>query len=195
MFNLEENTRKEFTTISAYIGIIAFAITIASYFLKAFQAKKIGVGIIWGSFLLIAGYSLLMIGEIVILRQHKEKGAEHYGEGGSDDKERDRKYDLEDIGVTRFGYVFLIIFFGLVHFYPQLTFHVRYYDKFAAIGAFFRAVSNLRYVSLIGVVSLLIYYVLGTIPKFTEKGIVNKLQLVSRAMLVVYYGITVALLG
>jgi len=191
MFNLDDNVRKEFTKTSAYIGIVAFAITIAAYFLKAFQAKKIGVGIIWGTFLLIAGYSLLLIGEIVILRQHKEKGAEHYAA----DHDQKRKYDLEDIGITRFGYAFLIIFFGLIHFYPQLTFHVRFYDKFAAIGAFFRAASNLRYVSLVGVLFLLVYYFLGTIPKFTEKGLVNKLQLVSRAMLVVYYGITVTLLG
>ena len=96
---------------------------------------------------------------------------------------------------TRLGYAFLAIFFGLIHFYPQLTFHVRYYDKLAAIGAFLRTVTNLRYISLIGVLFLLAYYILGTIPKFTEKGLVNKLQLVSRAMLVVYYGITVALLG
>lgn len=200
MFSIEENTRKELAKTSVYIAIVAFAITIASYFLKAFQAKRIGTSIICGTVLLIAGYTLLMLGEFAHLQRKKgsgAKGSEHYAAAGGSQESGNNEHSkyITDSVWTRLGYAFLAIFFGLIHFYPQLTFHVRYYDKLAAIGAFLRTVTNLRYISLIGVLFLLAYYILGTIPKFTEKGLVNKLQLVSRAMLVVYYGITVALLG
>lgn len=205
MFSIEENTRKELAKTSVYIAIVAFAITIASYFLKAFQAKRIGASIICGTVLLIAGYTLLMLGEFAHLQRKKgsgakgsgAKGSEHYAAAGGSQESGNNEHSkyITDSVWTRLGYAFLAIFFGLIHFYPQLTFHVRYYDKLAAIGAFLRTVTNLRYISLIGVLFLLAYYFLGTIPKFSEKGMVNKLQLVSRAMLVVYYGITVALLG
>ena len=97
MFSIEENTRKELAKTSVYIAIVAFAITIASYFLKAFQAKRIGTSIICGTVLLIAGYTLLMLGEFAHLQRKKgsgAKGSEHYAAaGGSQESGNNEHFD------------------------------------------------------------------------------------------------------
>jgi hypothetical protein len=175
--------RHKLKTVSAFIGVVAFSVTVAAHMLNVAYAKKLDVSLICGIVLLITGYTLLLVGSTFPLRdKDKDTNIPH------NDNTDDETY------VTRFGYAFLAIFFGLIHIYPQLTFHVRYYDKFAAIGAFLLAISKLQYLTVIGVLILLVYYVLGTIPKFTETGLVNKLQLFSRAILIVYYSIILALL-
>jgi len=161
--------------VAVLFGVIAFTVTILAYLLNA---KHTNINIFPGMVMLISGYTLLLIGEVIALRKH----ADHQNE------------QIQDTPVKQYGYALLAIFFGLIHIYPQLTFHVRYYDKFAAIGAFLLAISNLYYLTFIGVSFLLVYCILGTIPKFTETGLVNKLQLFSRALLVIHYGIILALL-
>ena len=156
-------------TTTAWLGIVGFAISSLGYLLNA---RGRNVAIVVGMALLVIGYSLLVAGE---------------AESESPDSD---DVDLNDYALT--GYFFVFLFFFGIHVFPRLTVNVRYYDKFAAVGAFLRFVPT-TVTSTAGATFLAVYYVLGSIPKFFFKkdGIVDYSQMISRPMLAVYYVLTV----
>lgn len=87
------------------------------------------------------------------------------------------------------GYALMAAFFFLIHVFPQVTFRLRFYDVFAAIGYFVAFFTKFGYIPLwLAYAPLVIYYILAGSIKVFEKGWVEKLQLVARLLLAVYYG-------
>jgi hypothetical protein len=130
------------------------------------------------------GYILLLANKILTLKKgaSKKTDDQSYAE--------DRLSNMYGHGDTMklFGYALLFTFFGVIHFFPQFTFHLRFYDIFAAVGYFIAMFT--KYVPLwVAYVPLVVYYVLGGGIKIFEKGPIEKIQLVARILLAVYYGI------
>lgn len=87
------------------------------------------------------------------------------------------------------GYVLLAIFFFGIHVFPALTFRVRFYDVFAAIGYFVGMFTKTSLVPVwVAFAPLVIYYVFAGSVKVFEHGIIEKIQLVGRLLLAAYYG-------
>ena len=157
------------------IGTIGFFLTVVGYvgvFIHAFPTFPIMIGMI----MLSTGYGCLMVASIF-----KKKEKEHFGAGESNTVSTLKKT----------GYTLLFLFFALIHLYPGLTFHVRYYDIFAAVGYGLALLS--KFVPAIPVAVpysiLTLYYIFGSYQKLDEEGWINFVQLISRTLLAIFYGV------
>lgn len=107
-------------------------------------------------------------------------------------RERKARDDTEKT-LTITGYVLASIFFFLIHIFPQLTFNVRYYDIFGAVGygvlsvgtAFLPLIVPLGY----GIATL--YYIFGSYQKLSEPAWMDRIHLLARTILAVIYGMMV----
>jgi hypothetical protein len=69
-----------------------------------------------------------------------------------------------------------------------MTFQLRFYDVFAAIGNLVAVFTKFGYIPLwFAFTPLIIYYVLAGSIKVFEKGLIEKVQLVARLTLAAYY--------
>ena len=185
---------------AAWIGIVGMTISALAYLINA--RGKSGT-VVMGMALLVVGYSLLVAGEVeelVVIDRKKEST------DGADAEEHHQPHGSLN-GYAIAGYVFVFLFFAGIHVFPQLTINVRYYDAFAAIGAFLRIVPNSlmaivpnSLTSLAGAASLAAYYLMGSVPKllaFARGGgsVVDRMQMISRPILVLYYLLAIAATG
>jgi uncharacterized membrane protein (DUF485 family) len=104
-------------------------------------------------------------------------------------EEIQKKQSLNAI-LKSIGFALVFSFFCLIHVAPQFTFHLRFYDMFAAVGYFLALLSSVKIVPYwIACIPLVAYYVIAGGIKLVEPGIIEKIQLIGRLVLAMYYGI------
>lgn len=142
----------------------------------AFNSTKTTIGMI----IVSSGYALLACGLLynAIYPQNDEA-----------DETVEKPRITPSVYLTMTGALCLAMFFIVIHFDHGFTFHLRYYDVFAAFGymTYFILPSN-----IFTHLNIIVYYVLGAFAKIGEPGIVSLLQLVGRSLLVVYHSISVS---
>lgn len=161
------------------VGLIGYLVCGVSYIMLIRRALS-SIETTFGMVLVTIGYLLLGVGIA-------------YGDGDGEvirsinnspkDSENDRKPYI-----TIIGSMCLAIFFVGIHINPMLTFHLRQYDIFAAVG--YLAKTMVAPTILVNM-ALVLYYVLGAYAKLHEEDAVSFVQLIGRTMLAVYYGVTV----
>lgn len=167
---------------SIALGLIGFFLSFISYFMFIPEAIEHWPTVI-GMVVIGSGYLVLFIDKLYTI----------YIKSLEDKKKKDDIRDLEknEKIINIVGYILLATFFFTIHLIPQITFRVRFYDVFAAIGYFVAVFTKFTYVpAWAAYVPLIIYYVLAGSIKVFEKGVIDKLQLVARLVLAAYYGLT-----
>lgn len=160
--------------IAAYIGIAGLSLSAAGYIINSVGKPSP----------MVVGMGLLVIGYMFLLSAHVYEL--------SNDEEEIKHHHIEPLIII--GYLFIFLFFFGIHIFPSMTGRVRYYDSFAAAGAFLRMIP-MFVTSFAGALLLMIYYILGTIPKLFEKGgLVDHMQLISRPLLVLYYALVIIIM-
>lgn len=179
------------TTIDT-IALLGYLLSAISYLLHIPEARGITT-IIIGMIMISLGYVLLASSKVIsLIISDDVETKEHYT-----DKKTDAQVLKEWTLATKenknliamFGNGLLFLFFTLIHFIPSLTFHVRFYDIFAAIGYGLYVLAKwIPRISMIAVaIPLVMYYFFAAAIKFSEEGWISKLQLVARTLLIVYY--------
>jgi hypothetical protein len=174
------------------IGLTGYVMSAIAYLLHIPEARGVD-SVIIGLILLSLGYTLLASSKVVSIIIHsKDKDKEHYT-----DKKTDAEVLKEWTLATKerknllalFGNACLFLFFTLIHFIPGLTFHIRFYDIFAAIGYGLYVVSKWVKAIPMYVVALplVMYYFFGAAIKFYDHGWISIFQMVARTLLMVYY--------
>lgn len=154
-------------------GTIGFFLTVVGYagvLVRAYPSFPVMLGMI----MLCCGYGCLMVASMM-------KKKEYFGA-----QEGTTASTLKKV-----GYTLLFVFFTLIHLFPSLTFTVRYYDIFAAVGyglallsKFYPGIPVAVPYSIIA-----IYYILGSYQKLSEESWVDMMQLISRTILAIFYGV------
>lgn len=154
------------------LGTVGFFLTVIGYLgvlHRAFPSFPVMMGMI----MLTTGYGCLLMAS---LAKKKENGK----------GESEMTSTLKKV-----GYILLFSFFTLIHLFPGLTFHVRYYDIFAAVGYGLALLTKLIPGIPVAVpyTILTIYYILGSYQKISEESWIDFLQLISRTLLAIFYGV------
>ena len=174
--------------IIKYIGLFGYGLSTLGYIGRAFQGFP-SISILIGMILVTLGYLFVFIDKYQKMNKDKD-----YNGTSVPSSKKSRKMKLlslnKYISKLTLGYILLFVFFTLIHIYPQFTFTVRYYDKFAALGYF--TLLFQKYVSykiyFIPAVLLTLYYILGSYQKIIEQDdFIDYLQLISRMLLALYY--------
>lgn len=179
----------------AMAGFVLSALSYLAHMLVGFES----IYFIMGMLMLVVGYSALFTSKILLVVKEK-KEADKVAEnkkvdtptpdayGGDEGKNPKTSMDAKTL-LQYFGYAILVAFFVIIFIKPEFTLKVRFYDAFAALGYFLMMLT--KYIPLaIAVFPVLLYYIFGGAYKVIEEGWINKLQLVARTLLVVYYGAT-----
>jgi len=178
--------------IIAWLGTIGYLLSAIGYIARVFSLNIYTMTFLYGTVFVSLGYGLLFIFNVkeVASIKNEESESKKHEDIHEDIHEAKPKDEKNNTVLLRTGYFFLFLFFAGSHFLPSLTERVRYYDVFAASGYLLNILTD--YISFyIPILLLLIYYICGSYQKildWKESGI-NKLQLVSRSILVVYYGL------
>lgn len=172
-----------------YIAMFGFLLSAVSYLSHMFVAFE-SVYFVIGMLLISVGYTSLFVVKLLgLLKERKER--EQKKTDALTEDEGDNPKDGWDVkaALQYFGYGMLFTFFGLIYFKPEFTLHYRFYDAFAAVGYFLMMLT--KYIPLaLALFPVVLYYLFGGLHKIHEKGWINKLQLVARSLLLVYYGAT-----
>lgn len=170
-----------------YIAMAGFFLSGLSYLSHVLVGYE-SLYFVMGMILLVFGYGALFTSKLLeVLKERKLAATKKRDDTGA---------DMEELSSTNaktltkyFGYAALATFFGIIFIKPEFTLHVRFYDAFAAMGYF--ALLLTKYIPLaLAVFPVLLYYIFGAGFKIKEEGWINRLQLVARTLLVVYYGAT-----
>jgi len=183
----------------AWLGTVGYLLSAVGYIARVFTLDVYTAAFLYGTLFVTLGYGLLFIFNVKEVASIKKEGSESGSEAESKSKKtydkvktetKDHKNEKTDTTLLRTGYFFLFLFFAGTHLFPSLTERVRYYDIFAAGGYLLNMLTD--YITFyIPIVLLLIYYICGSYQKILDwkESRINKLQLVSRSMLVLYYGL------
>jgi hypothetical protein len=182
----------------AWLGTVGYFLSAVGYIARVFTLDVYTAAFLYGTLFVTLGYGLLFIFNVKeVAASIKKEESESKSKSESkktDDKAKpdtkDHKEEKTDSTLLRTGYFFLFLFFAGSHLFPSLTERVRYYDIFAVGGYLLNMLTD--YITFyIPLVLLLIYYICGSYQKILDwnNGWINKLQLVSRSILVVYYGL------
>lgn len=153
--------------------IIAYTMTIIGYLGHARDAIPK-----WSTFIgmvLISGaYIFMLLGKLLYKKENEDT----------------KKATTLSKNLSISGYILASIFFFGIHIFPALTFHVRYYDIFGAIGYALSAIGALALPVMlpIGYSLCTMYYICGGYQKVGEKGWIDHIHLVARTILAVIYG-------
>lgn len=165
------------STVITWFALVGYLLSFISYLLfvpEALQHSPIIIGMI----LVSSGYIILFVREVYkSLNNH-------------DTKARYKPIVLKNASILHVvGFGLLALFFFAIHIYPGITFRLRFYDIFAAMGYFTAFFAELGYIPFgIAYVPLVLYYSLSGSIKIFEEGWVEKLQLIARLSLATYYG-------
>ena len=171
--------------------IIAYGLSFLGY-IGRFAEGIPNFGILIGMVLISTAYGFMFLSKVYHRKQSKEGKKEEDKEHDKEKKKHDdKKKDFSKI-FTIVGYSLAATFFAAIHLFPKLTFHVRYYDIFGAIGYGTSAIGMtlLPFVLPIGYAVTTLYYVFGSYQKIEEYGWIDRIQLVSRTILALIYGVT-----
>jgi hypothetical protein len=151
------------------IGFLGYILSASAYLLRIPETRGIE-SIIIGMILVSLGYISLASAKVIkfIEKEHKKSTLKW---------------------IPMIGNALLFSFFFLIYFIPNLTFHVRFYDLFAAIGYGLYVLAKwLKDIPMYVVaIPLVMYYFFGAAIKFSEEGWIDKLQLIARTLLIIYY--------
>ena len=162
--------------------IVAYGLSFLAY-IGRFAEGVPKFGILIGMTLISSAYGFMFLSKV-----YHKKGEKTHKE---DEKDHPKKKDLAKI-FTIIGYSLAATFFIAIHLVPKMTFHVRYYDIFGAVGYATSAVGTalLPLVLPIGYAVTTLYYVFGSYQKLEESDWIDRIQLVSRTILALVYGVT-----
>lgn len=155
----------------ATVLILAYTMTIIGYLGHAHEAIPKWTTFL-GMVIITSAYILMTAAKVVSKDKDKEK-----------QKGLSKKLSIS-------GYIMASVFFFAIHIFPQLTFHVRYYDIFGAIGYAVSALgaSIIPMLLPVGYIICTMYYIFGGYQKVFEPHWVDRLHLVARTVLAVVYG-------
>jgi len=160
------------------IASLGFALTLFGYALRAYSGLPTYY-IVAGMLMLTVGYTLLLVSAILEYRDTPENKHEVI-------TYKNKKKEEDDSNIAIYGYTVLCLYFGLIQFFPQFTYNMRWYDLVGFFAAGFKIIP----VAPIMLATSLwcIHYVFGALQKVKEnEGVINKVQLVSRILLSIYY--------
>lgn len=167
-------------------GLVGYFLSLVSYLLYVPEALE-RYPIIIGMVLISSGYILLFVHQIYSLYIQRLDNQNKKHDRKADDTDHMKK-NAKIISIA--GYALLAAFFFVIHIFPQITFRLRYYDVLAAIGYFVAFFTKFGYIPMwFAYAPLVLYYILAGSIKVFEKGWVEKLQLVARFLLAMYYGL------
>lgn len=162
------------------LAIVGTVLTIVGYVGRVLT-EPTTLGIIVGMMIITTGYALLLLGYMKRLKD--ESGLE-------DGTDKDRPKEWKSRDVLQWGSIVLFTFFTLIFILPSLTYTVQYYDPFAAFGYGLAGIFAHGIPPVIPYALLTLYYTLGSYQKLKENGWIMKLQLVSRSILAIFYGLS-----
>ena len=179
------------------LAIIGYFLSVMGYVGRIFEGISHNLWIVLGMILVTSGYGALLISKMRRLREEAEEEELQKKEGFSAEEAKEklepiRKMDLwSSEKFTTLGYGLLYAFFAGILIFPWMTFTVRYYDPFAAAGYGLAFASKfykdiIPYYLPFGLLTL--YYIMGSYIKINEEGWINLVQLISRTILAIYYG-------
>lgn len=163
--------------------MVAYGMSILGYVGRFIEGIP-NVGILIGMTIISTAYAFMFLSKLYKKLEPKKETLE--------EKKAEIQRNWGKI-FTIVGYALASIFFFAIHFIPQLTFTVRYYDIFGAVGYGVTALgTSLLSTSLlpIGYAITALYYVCGSYQKLGESEWIGRLQLISRTILAVMYGAT-----
>lgn len=177
-----------------YVAMAGFILSALSYLAHMFVGFE-SVYFVIGMTMLVCGYSALFTSKLIAVIKEKKAAEDKKTDaptpdayGGDEGKNPKTSFESKTV-LQYFGYALLTTFFVLIFVKPEFTLHIRFYDVFAAVGYFLMMLT--KYVPLaLAVFPVLLYYIFGGAYKITEEGWINKLQLVARSLLALYYGAT-----
>lgn len=162
----------------AVLGVVGLILTLTGYVALLGKAA--------GSPWTLLGFSMLCAGYICVLVADGKEAVEAYRH-----EEKKEKVNHAWADPKRIGFLVLFLFFFGVHIFPALTFTVRMYDWLAAIG-YGLAFTSTWFASagwfIAACIFLTLYYMRGSVFKINEPGWISQLQMVSRAMMALFYG-------
>lgn len=169
----------------SYLLMIGYGLSVVGYLIRISEGAP-KVGIVIGMILIASAYGFMFSGKLADPADDETDTEEKRTVW---DKVKDEWNSAE--GLTTIGYAVASFFFIAIHLFPFLTFHVRYYDVFGAIGYGLSAAGMwLSHALLkVGLGVVVLYYIFGSYQKLKEEGWVDKLQLLSRSLLAVCYGV------
>lgn len=173
------------TVFSTWL-IIAYGLSILGY-VGRFAEGFPNVGILIGMITISMAYGFMFLSK-VYKRETEPRGEDK--EHG-DTKKKKWGDDMKKV-FTILGYGLASIFFFAIHIVPQLTFTVRYYDIFGAVGYGLAAIGTaiLPFLLPFGYAITSLYYIFGSYQKTEESGWIDRIQLISRTILALVYGVT-----
>lgn len=160
--------------------MIAYGLSALGY-LGRFVEGIPNVGILIGMVLISSAYGFMFLSKIWTDKQAAKEDSK------TDAAKKDTGKKL-----TVIGYSLAALFFFGIHLVPQLTFTVRFYDIFGAVGYGAAAIGTALLPALlpIGYAIAAVYYVLGSYQKVSQSGWIDRIQLISRTLLAFIYGVT-----
>lgn len=174
--------------------ILAYGLSVIGY-LGRFAEGIPRVGILLGMTIISFAYGFMLMSK-VYKKMKSENKKEHDDKDEKYDKDKEGheeggKKDISKI-LTIVGYSLASIFFFAIHVIPQLTFTVRYYDIFGAIGYGAAAIGTafVPIILPIGYAITTLYYIFGSYQKLNESEWIGRIQLISRSILALVYGVS-----
>lgn len=186
------------TVFSTWL-IIAYGLSILGYIGRFFEGIP-NVGILTGMVIITMAYGSMFLSKVYKKNESKKKDESHKKADDNDvdnDKKSanegktDEKTDMKKV-FTIIGYSLASVFFFAIHIFPQLTFTVRFYDIFGAVGYGFAAIGTalIPFLLPFGYAITSLYYIFGSYQKTEESGWIDRIQLISRTVLALVYGVT-----
>lgn len=159
--------------------IIAYGLSFLAY-VGRFVEGLPQLGILFGMALISSAYGFMFLAK-VYHKNHSESPT---------DKHK-KKVDLAKV-FTIIGYSLAATFFLAIHVFPKLTFRVRNYDIFGAIGYAASAVGSalLPVLLPLGYAITTFYYIFASYQKLEEADWIDRIQFISRTILALVYGVT-----
>jgi hypothetical protein len=163
------------------MALVGYALSVITYFLFVPEALQHWQTVV-GMLLVSIGYLMLLCSKLYKLITDVDKQ--------KDENEKKKEKYINNILVI-VGYVILFTFFTLIHLSEKFTFHLRFYDIFAAVGYFMAIFAKINIIPLwVAFVPLVVYYFMGGSFKIGEKSIIERVQMVARFILAAYYGLS-----
>ena len=186
--------------------ILAYGLSVIGY-LGRFKEGFPRAGILLGMTMISVAYGFMLLSKVY--HKLKPENKEHYDNvKKNDDIDDNKKKDEHAVGgvdgeidkkkkdpakiFTIIGYSLASIFFFAIHIFPQLTFTVRYYDIFGAVGYGAAAIGTalVPIILPIGYAITTLYYIFGSYQKLEESEWIGRIQLISRSILALVYGVS-----
>jgi hypothetical protein len=174
-------------SIPVYLAIVGYFLSLVTYVARIMEVIP-KFPIVLGMAIVSLGYLFLLSAKIIVAmdKNYKEENKENPDVGLPYFKHNKNRI-VE--WLTFVGNLLLGLFFVSIFIIPQLTLHVRWYDVFAAFG-YSSAIAPIP--AIIPLISLVVYYFFGSVTKSWNNTWKDKLQIISRVILAIFYALSAA---